>query len=187
MAEDEGKAMRAKGLATKAAIVGAVAAASVMVLPGLASADVIEGPRPAEATATAVENGVKIKVTKGEVEDQGYCTPIVHTQAVADELNNDPVGPISFVPENWHRIDPTWPVWDDEHGNNRVYVYPGESFETTINLADGKYVLGVYCYMNYPPEGMRSDWVTQIPFVVGEEGTPPVGGFGSIQFPAFGS
>lgn len=38
---------------------------------GLASADIIEGPRPSEATATAVENGVKIKVTKGEVEDQG--------------------------------------------------------------------------------------------------------------------
>lgn len=61
--------------------------------------------------------------------------------------------------------------------------------DTIAGLPDGNYVAGIYCVSDGPtPAGYNQTHnLVELPFTLPQAPAKPGGGFGSIQFPAFGS
>ncbi|NHP15844.1 hypothetical protein G8767_19985 [Rhodococcus sp. IC4_135] len=178
--------MRAMGLAKKAAIVGAVAAASVMVLPGLASADDIVTPTATDVSLSVNDRTATLKYTTPEFAN---CTTAVHTpenvEAIREFTEHNPVWFATTFIYGHPNLDAD-PVWKSS------YVFSENSSKMTDvieGLADGNYVAGIYCVSDGPtPAGYNQTHnLQEIPFTLPQAPVNSGGGFGSIQFPAFGS
>ncbi|MEI4745114.1 hypothetical protein [Rhodococcus erythropolis] len=180
--------MRAKGLAKKAAVVGAVAAASVMVLPGLASADdiITPTPTPTDVSLSVNDRTASLKYTTPEFAN---CTSAVHTpknvEAIRAFAEHNPVRfAATFIYGHPNlEADPVWKSLNPASENSAKIT------DAIAGLPYGNYVAGIYCVSDGPtPAGYNQTHnLVELPFTLPQAPANPGGGFGSIQFPAFGS